>query len=62
MDPCRRDLIGAAGHCLIPDTPPPEALVARRPEARDVTYVHVKDAGTWATVGYRPGRKGARCR
>jgi uncharacterized radical SAM protein YgiQ len=58
----RRDLIGSGKQCLIPDKPPKEALAARRKEADDATYVHAKDAGTKATVGYRPGRKGARKR
>jgi uncharacterized radical SAM protein YgiQ len=62
VDAGRRDLIGNAKHCLIPATPPPEALAAKRREATDATYVHAKDAGTQATVGYRPGRKGARRR
>jgi uncharacterized radical SAM protein YgiQ len=58
----RRDLIGSAKHCLIPASPPREALAARREAAEDATYVHAKDAGTRATVGYRPGRPGARRR
>ena len=58
----RRDLIGKAPQCLIPDNPPPEALAARRDAANEPTFVHAKDAGTKATVGYRPGRKGARRR
>jgi uncharacterized radical SAM protein YgiQ len=62
VDAGRRDLIGNAKPCLIPATPPPEALAAKRREATDATYVHAKDAGTQATVGYRPGRKGARRR
>jgi len=62
VDAGRRDLIGSGKQCLIPDKPPPEALAAKRDEARDATYVHAKDAGTSATVGYRPGRKGARRR
>ena len=62
MDAGRRDLIGNAKHCLISDRPPPEALAARREAASEPTYVHAKDAGTRATVGYRPGRKGARRR
>jgi uncharacterized radical SAM protein YgiQ len=62
VDAGRRDLIGNAKHCLIPDKPPKEALDARRADASDATYVHAKDAGTRSTVGYRPGRKGARRR
>ncbi len=62
VDAGRRDLIGSAKHCLIPDKPPREALEAKRGEAREATYVHAKDAGTRATVGYRPGRNGARRR
>ena len=58
----RRDLIGKGPQCLIPDNPPPEALAARRDAANEPTFVHAKDAGTKATVGYRPGRKGARRR
>lgn len=51
----RKDLIGT----LIPKDPPKEALAARR---REATYVHAEDAGVARTVGYRPGRKGARRR
>jgi uncharacterized radical SAM protein YgiQ len=58
----RRDLIGSGRQCLIPAAPPPEALAARRREAGEATHVHAEDAGTRATVGYRPGRKGARVR
>ena len=58
----RRDLIGRGRQCLIPDVPPPEALVARRREASQATYVHAPEAGTRPTVGYRPGRAGARRR
>ena len=58
----RRDLIGSGRQCLIPAAPPPEALAARRREATDATYVHAEDAGTGPTVGYRPGRRGARVR
>jgi hypothetical protein len=59
----RRDLIGSGPACLIPATPPKEALDARRRDAEraaggDATYVHAKDAGTRSTVGYRPGRAG----
>jgi len=56
----RRDLIGGGRQCLIPATPPPEALAAGRREADEATHVHAEDAGTRPTVGYRPGRKGAR--
>jgi uncharacterized radical SAM protein YgiQ len=62
VDAGRRDLIGSGKQCLIPDKPPPEALAAKRDEAREATFVHAKDAGTSATVGYRPGRRGARRR
>ena len=58
----RRDLIGSGRQCLIPATPPREALAARRREADEATHVHAEDAGTRPTVGYRPGRKGARVR
>jgi uncharacterized radical SAM protein YgiQ len=51
----RRDLIGRGRHCLIPDVPPPEALAAKRREASAA-------AGAAPTVGYRPGRTGARGR
>ncbi len=62
VDAGRRDLIGSAKHCLIPATPSPEALAARRQEAREATHVHAEDAGTEPTIGYRPGRKGTRRR
>jgi uncharacterized radical SAM protein YgiQ len=58
----RRDLIGSGRQCLIPATPPPEALAARRRQAAEATHVHAEDAGTQPTVGYRPGRRGARGR
>ena len=58
----RRDLIGSGRQCLIPAEPPPEALAARRREAAEATHVHAEDAGTQPTVGYRPGRRGARVR
>ena len=58
----RRDLIGKGRQCLIPENPPREALDARRRAADQATHVHAEDAGTSATVGYRPGRKGARRR
>ncbi|HEY2993588.1 MAG TPA: YgiQ family radical SAM protein [Methylomirabilota bacterium] len=56
----RRDLIGSGRQCLIPATPPPEALAARRREAEEATHVHAEDAGTRPTVGYRPGRPSRR--
>jgi len=62
VDAGRRDLIGNAKQCLIPATPPPEALAAKRQEATEATHVHAEDAGTQPTIGYRPGRKGARRR
>jgi hypothetical protein len=81
LDAGRADLIGEGPRCLIPSTPPPEALEARRRAAErlarqpsdeeaaaaadpasDATHVHAPDAGTKPTVGYRPGRKGARRR
>ena len=62
VDAGRRDLIGSAKHCLIPAAPPPEALAAKRREATEATHVHAEDAGTQPTIGYRPGRKGARRR
>jgi len=49
-------------HCLIPATPPPEALAAKRQEATEATHVHAEDAGTQPTIDYRPGRKGAKRR
>ena len=52
-DAGRKELIGK----LIPKTPPKAALDARRKEA---TYVHADDAGVSRSVGYRPGRRGAR--
>ena len=66
----RKDLVGSGRECLIPEKPPAEAIAAKRKEAQraEPTYVHAKDAGTRstvatpATVGYRPGRKGARRR
>ena len=61
LDAGRKDLIGDRPGCLIPSSPPPEAVEARR-QAADPTHVHAKDAGTSPTVGYRPGRKGARRR
>jgi len=62
VDAGRRDLIGSDKRCLIPATPPPEALAARRSEATEATHVHAADAGTEPTIGYRPGRKGAKRR
>ena len=62
VDAGRRELIGSGRECLIPAKPPKEALDARRAAANEPTYVHAKDAGTKATVGYRPGRRGARRR
>jgi uncharacterized radical SAM protein YgiQ len=62
VDAGRRDLIGAAKHCLIPASPPPEALAAKRQEATEATHAHAEDAGTQPTIGYRPGRKGAKRR
>src|SRR5262245_57170186 len=65
LDAGRGDLIGDRRECLIPATPPPEAIEARRREAADEggdapTYVHAEDAGTARTVGYRPHRSGPR--
>jgi len=62
VDAGRRDLIGSGTQCLIPAAPPPEALAAKRREATEATYAHAEDAGTQPTVGYRPGRKGAKRR
>ena len=62
VDAGRRDLIGSAKHCLIPAAPPPEALAAKRQEAAEATHAHAEDAGTQPTIGYRPGRKGAKRR
>src|SRR5262249_58449615 len=61
-DAGRRDLIGGAKHCLIPATPPPEALAAKRREATEATHVHAEDAGTQSTIRYRHGRTGAKRR
>jgi len=58
VDAGRRDLIGDGKHCLIPSSPPKDALDARRRAAEEATHVHAEDAGTARTVGYRPGRKG----
>ena len=55
LDSGRKDLIGKGPLALIAETPPKEAIEARR---RDATYVHADDAGVSRTVGYRPGRKG----
>jgi len=62
VDAGRRDLIGSDKRCLIPATPPAEAFAARRREATEATHVHAADAGTESTIGYRPGRKGAKRR
>ncbi len=62
VDAGRRDLVGSAKHCLIPAAPPPEALAAKRREATEATHAHAEDAGTQPTIGYRPGRKGAKRR
>jgi radical SAM superfamily enzyme YgiQ (UPF0313 family) len=76
LDAGRGDLIGDGPQCLIPARPPREALEARArampspaerddasgEPAADSTYVHARDAGTSATVGYRPHRPGARRR
>jgi uncharacterized radical SAM protein YgiQ len=62
VDAGRRDLIGSGKQCLIPAAPPPEALAAKRQEATEATHVHAEDAGTQPTIGYRPGRKGAKRR
>ena len=62
-DAGRADLIGDGPQCLIPARPPAEALAARRRAANeDAAPVHAEDAGTSPTVGYRPGRRGARRR
>jgi len=69
----RRDLIGDGCDCLIPSTPPQEAIVARRERARrdahDGDHVHsqqrtpgpqtVRGQRKRASVGYRPDRRGA---
>ncbi len=62
LDHGRGDLIGHGPRCLIPPRPPREAVEARREAAGHATYVHARAAGTRPTVGYRPGRKGARRR
>jgi uncharacterized radical SAM protein YgiQ len=46
----RSDLIGGGPQCLIPQSPPREAVEARRREARESTYVHAEDAGTSGMV------------
>jgi hypothetical protein len=60
LDRGRKELIGDGPLALIPEQPPAAALAARRRAANDETYVHAEDAGTKPTVGYRPGRRGAR--
>jgi len=68
----RRDLIGDGCGCLIPATPPKEALLDRREratrEARDGDYVHsrqrtpqspARSSRGRSSIGYRPHRKGA---
>ncbi len=64
LDHGRGDLIGDGDLCLIPARPPKAALDARRKGANDglgdASYVHADEAGTARSVGYRPGRKGAR--
>ena len=62
LDAGRGELIGNRPDCLIPPSPPKEALDARRRGAQEATHVHAEDAGTSRTVGYRPGRKGHRRR
>ena len=62
LDAGRQDLIGSGKLALIPEQPPKEAIEARRKAANEPTYTHAEDAGTSRTVGYRPGRKGARKR
>ncbi len=62
LDAGRKELIGSGPQCLIPAQPPPEAITARRRAAAEETYVHAEDAGTRRTVGYRPGRTGAKRR
>ncbi len=56
----RSELVGNGPECLIPANPPKAAVEARRKRAQEATYVHAEDAGTSASVGYRPGRKGHR--
>ncbi len=59
----RADLIGDGPTALIPSRAPPEAIAARRRAAgEDAAPVHAEDAGTSPTVGYRPGRRGAKRR
>jgi uncharacterized radical SAM protein YgiQ len=66
LDAGRGDLVGDRPGCLIPARAPPEAIAARREAASgsppDAAPVHAEDAGTSPTVGYRPGRAGARRR
>jgi len=65
LDRGRKELIGDGPLALIPAKPPKEAIEARRKRAQaaEATYVHADDAGvSRRTVGYRPGRRGARRR
>jgi hypothetical protein len=63
----RQDLIGAGCDCLIPATPPTEAIQERRRRANDPDHYHAvpKTAGAKPAArpvsqqGYRPGRKTA---
>ena len=56
----RQDLIGGGCDALIPSSPPPEALKARRESADDaVRGDHVHTVPGAKKRGYRPGRKSA---
>jgi len=61
LDANRKDLIGDGCTCLIPATPPKEALKARIDRAnRDADHVHSR--ARMPGQGYRPGRNSARRR
>ena len=60
----RRDLIGDGCEALIPSKPPPAAIAARRRRAQASLRRKRKrpDQRRAGTVGYRPGRRGAKQR
>ena len=62
LDAGRKDLIGSGRLALMPEQPPREAIEARRRQAQEHTHTHAEDAGVSRSVGYRPGRKGAKRR
>jgi hypothetical protein len=56
----RRDLIGEGCDCLIPATPPKEALAARMDRANaEATGDHVHSRARTPGPGYRPARPSA---